>query len=282
NQEQTKVFNPSVAQQTRVPTALERIGDFSQTFNPDGTRPTIYMPGTQAAGSPQLIPNMKIPGNLLSPLGLAIANTFPEPNYAGTNGINFLNILPNKDRRWLNVGKVDWNVDDKTRAYIRYSHDIQRLRNRGPGSVGSLPFNLTGWNRFDVALTANVTHIFSPALVNETMLNYQKDDVNSSLDIAAYPDKVDRTKVGLGDLPLPFKVPLNLVPQFTNTGWSDYGFPRFPWHAIAPEWQVSSNWTWTHGKHVAKTGVQFIQNKKDEKDTSSQYGLFNFAVDSAS
>jgi len=97
NQENTKVFNPSVAEQTRVPTALERIGDFSQTFNPDGTAPTIYMPGTQAAGSPTPVPGMKIPASLLSPLGLAIAKTFPEPNYAGTNGINYLNILPNKD-----------------------------------------------------------------------------------------------------------------------------------------------------------------------------------------
>ena len=130
---------------------------------------------------------MKIPASLLSPLGLAIAKTFPEPNYAGTNGINYLNILPNKDRRWLNVGRVDWNVDDKTRAYVRYSQDVQRLRNRAPGSVGSLPFNLTGWDRTDVALTANVTRIFTPALVNETMLNYQKDDVNDALQIAPIP-----------------------------------------------------------------------------------------------
>jgi len=174
NQEQTKVFNPLTVEQARVPTALERVGDFSQTFNPDGTRPAIYMPGTQAAGSPVPVPGMKIPANLLSPLGLAIANTYPEPNYAGNNGINYLNTLPNNDRRWLNVGRVDWNLDDRTRAYVRYSQDVQRLRNRAPGSVGSLPFNLTGWNRTDVALTANVTRIFSPTLVNETMVNYQK------------------------------------------------------------------------------------------------------------
>src|SRR5437773_1085877 len=174
NQEQTKVFNPLTVEQARVPTALERVGDFSQTFNPDGTRPAIYMPGTQAAGSPVPVPGMKIPANLLSPLGLAIANTYPEPNYAGNNGINYLNTLPNNDRRWLNVGRVDWNLDARTRAYVRYSQDVQRLRNRAPGSVGSLPFNLTGWNRTDVALTANVTRIFSPTLVNETMVNYQK------------------------------------------------------------------------------------------------------------
>jgi hypothetical protein len=60
-------------------------------------------------------------------------------------------------------------------------------RNQAPGSVGSLPFNLTGRNRTDVALTANVTHIFTPTPVNETMLNYQKDDVNDALEIAAYP-----------------------------------------------------------------------------------------------
>jgi len=47
------------------------------------------------------------------------------------------------------------------------------------------------------------------------------------------------------------------------------GFPGAP----LPEWQFSSNWTWTHGTHVIKTGIQFIQNKKNEKDTSNNWSF---------
>jgi len=45
----------------RVPTEAERQGDFSQTVNPDGTRPTIFLPGSQASGTPVQIADRIIP-----------------------------------------------------------------------------------------------------------------------------------------------------------------------------------------------------------------------------
>ncbi|MEK7993041.1 MAG: carboxypeptidase regulatory-like domain-containing protein, partial [Planctomycetota bacterium] len=65
NHENLKQDTPTLTNQIRVPTELERQGDFSQTVNADGTRPTIYLPGTQASGSPQLLPGNKIPANLI-------------------------------------------------------------------------------------------------------------------------------------------------------------------------------------------------------------------------
>jgi len=48
-----------------------------------------------------------------------------------------------------------------------------------------------------------------------------------------------------------------------------WDFRGFPGAAIAPEWQFSAL-AWTHGTHVIKTGIQFIQNKKNgKKDTST-------------
>lgn len=51
NCESLKQDSPVLTNQIRVPTLLERQGDFSQTVNADGTRPTIYLPGTQASGA---------------------------------------------------------------------------------------------------------------------------------------------------------------------------------------------------------------------------------------
>src|SRR5215472_4376641 len=55
-----------------MPTALERMGDFSQTVTSTGTLITITDPSTQAP-----FPGNKIPSNRISPAGLAFMNMFP-------------------------------------------------------------------------------------------------------------------------------------------------------------------------------------------------------------
>ena len=102
-----------MTQQVRVPTALERNGDFSQTFNADGTRPTIYHAGHAGIGeSAAASPNNIIPPNLINPLGQAIMNIFPLPNFQNDTTNNYLNQYAQEDKRHLTVGKVDWNIND--------------------------------------------------------------------------------------------------------------------------------------------------------------------------
>jgi len=72
-----------------VPTALERTGNFSQSFNPDGSQVQIYDPAGPIVGGnrPQFnglvsgVPTLNvIPDNRLDPLGLALINLLPLPN----------------------------------------------------------------------------------------------------------------------------------------------------------------------------------------------------------
>jgi len=107
NFENLKQDTPTLTNQIRVPTELERKGDFSQTLNANGTRPTIYYPGTQASGTPVLIPNNIIPQNLITPLGTALMNIYPLPNLTNETNKNYLNQYAKLDRRYLNVVKVD-------------------------------------------------------------------------------------------------------------------------------------------------------------------------------
>jgi len=64
-----------LTQDLATPTALERIGDFSQTLNKNGTQQTIYDPLSGTTRTP--FGGNKIPTNRLDPVGLAIASYFP-------------------------------------------------------------------------------------------------------------------------------------------------------------------------------------------------------------
>jgi hypothetical protein len=283
NHENLKQDTPTIRQQIRVPTELERQGDFSQTINADGTRPTIYLPGTQASGSPQLLPNRVIPASMINPLGRAIMNLFPLPNLKNETNNNYLNEYSKEDKRHLNVAKVDWNVDDSTRAYVRFNYDYQYYRDMVTWAAGSnLPFVVTGWNRPDKAFTANVTKTVGPTLVVETLFNWQKDYVNSALEMSKDAAKISKASAGLKDLPLAFPVKTDILPEMSGTGYQDFQFNRFPWYAKAPEYQLAQTWSWIRGAHVFKWGGQFIMNKKDEINQAIDKGRFNFGVNTAS
>jgi len=89
------------------------------------------------------------------------------------------------------MSESGWNVDDKT-GYAATSRSLNAAQPREV-HVWINAFSTYGWNRTDVALTANVTHIFTPALVNETMLNTRKDEVQQRTRDRSVSDKVDRT-----------------------------------------------------------------------------------------
>ncbi|MGH9616323.1 MAG: carboxypeptidase regulatory-like domain-containing protein, partial [Acidobacteriaceae bacterium] len=72
-----------------VPTALEKTGDFSQTYNADGSLAVIYNPYTStqvtdASGNTYYtrtpFPGNKVPANLMDPVGQKIVALYPLPN----------------------------------------------------------------------------------------------------------------------------------------------------------------------------------------------------------
>lgn len=73
----------------RVPTDLERQGDFSDSVYADGTPVTIYNPFDVVNGQRQPFSGNKIPSNLLDPTGQAAIAFFPEPTTTSATGINF-------------------------------------------------------------------------------------------------------------------------------------------------------------------------------------------------
>jgi hypothetical protein len=119
-----------------VPTALERQGNFSQSYNTDGTQVFIYNPYGPLTGEPNPVrpqfTNNIIPQNMLDPLALALINLLPAPNQQvdpSTGANNYVANFATTAPGWQLDGKIDYFFNDKNfltgRYYMRRETDTQ-------------------------------------------------------------------------------------------------------------------------------------------------------------
>jgi hypothetical protein len=113
---------------SNVPTALQRSGDFSQTYNNNGTLSTIYDPFTTRPnpnGSGFIrdpFPGNRIPSGMFDAVGAKIVSFFPSPNTAGdplTNARNFAaagKTVTTNDR--MDV-RIDWAKSERWNFFGR-------------------------------------------------------------------------------------------------------------------------------------------------------------------
>jgi hypothetical protein len=152
-----------------VPTALERTGDFSQSFNADGSLNVIYDPTktyTDAAGVHRTpFPGNKIPDGRVSTVGRNIASYYPLPQVNTPTGqYNFTGTDDVRDHAQEVTVKIDqqirpwWNVSG---SYIFYEA-LQPLGN----PLGTLPgsYSYTYHRQVD-AVQVNSTWVLNPTTV---------------------------------------------------------------------------------------------------------------------
>ncbi len=122
----------------RVPTDLERIGDFSQTVNGDGTPIRIYDPFSVSAHGQirtqypnNIIPAFGTPGSPITAVGQALANAFPEPTGPVdlNSGTNFNKGVVNSSPSTQFDVKVDHQLSNKTHLMGRYSQNDSSFTN---------------------------------------------------------------------------------------------------------------------------------------------------------
>jgi outer membrane receptor protein involved in Fe transport len=115
----------------RVPTELERRGDFSQTRNPDGSLAVIYNPFTTRPDPDnpgQFIRDPfegnRIPAELIDPVGAQVAALYPQPNRPGdpvTSEGNFFSAGTGTNTRDEFDTRVDWARTDSHTLTARVS-----------------------------------------------------------------------------------------------------------------------------------------------------------------
>jgi hypothetical protein len=210
----------------RVPTALERAGDFSQTTDNLGNLyPYIKDPNlngvcsnaNQAACFAEGGVLGRIPANRFYEPGLNVLNLWPLPNTASAPGqaYNFELTRPTESiLSWQPALRIDYQPTQKLRATFKYSGWQQRNQTIN----GSLPgFNDTRMQRPIVSSwVTTVNYTFSPTTFLEATYGRSQDELAGCplaqqstgplFCTSAVPvgESSDRRSVGLADLPLLF------------------------------------------------------------------------------
>ncbi len=124
-----------------VPTAAERNGDFSQSVL-NGKVRTIYNPwsSVQVAGRVVRNPfaNNQIPASMLDPTALKMLQDMPLPNLPG-NVDNLQYSVYDKTDYWNFSQRVDLNITDSWKMFVRYGQFKANLTSRTRPTPGSSP-----------------------------------------------------------------------------------------------------------------------------------------------
>jgi hypothetical protein len=293
NQEFLPRTDPGTLIFRMVPTALERQGDFSQSFDTNGNLIPVKDPltGQQFAGN-------KIPANRIDANGQALLNLFPLPNATDPQRqYNYTFQSSFEHPRDDQVLRVDWNVGPRTNFYSRINWGYEAFKG-GWGFV----LNNANWPQLPIAyeihsygVVNTLLHTFNPTLVAEVTvgLNHGKQTVAplTSADL----DRNDRNNVGLGGLPafFPAANPDRIIPNvtFNPAGLSlpangtsntvsqmgQLGVEgRYPFFGENSIWNSSVNVTKIAGPHNFKAGLFIEYTTRPAARSSTFNGSFNF------
>jgi hypothetical protein len=284
--------DPGSVNVRRMPTALERSGDFSQTF--DTQRRLVYirdplLPGncSTTTGGPACFPGNVIPASRMDVVGRQLLNLFPMPTTAqDDNGNNYafqtVQDWPRNDQ----VLRMDWNVAPKSTFYTRLQWGYEKRA----GGVSFLGSTGAGWpqqpSKYEidtVSYVSTLLHTFNNSTFAEATVGVNwSHQYTSPLDQASQ-DANDRTKV----LPsfrqfFPDANPLNSMPQASFGG----GIPgsiasfnvesRWPFFGFNRLWNFSGNLTKIAGTHNMKTGLFVEHTTRPAQRSSTFNGSLSF------
>jgi hypothetical protein len=269
-----------------VPTALERKGDFSQSFRNATTLYAVKDPLTGLA-----FPNNQVPANRIDPISSKLLTIFPLPNFFDTRISNFaynyqiggVQDLPVKQE----ILRVDYNRNDKLRMWFRASGFSSENTGRTSPAIQNQ------WGLADVnyaqtmpQLGTSVTYIFTPTLVNEATFGYNLWTEQQKLTdegLKAY----QRATYGLS-IPQnnPSNNPLGLIPAMSFggiTGAATVNYDgRFPMVDDSTALSFSDNLTKIWRSHEFKAGVyiqRVLYNQYHQAGSANFPGSFAFAND---
>lgn len=246
-----------------VPDAFRR-GDFSSIPTPIRDPRGGVFPGNQ------------IPADRISAISRTYLDIHPRPNLPG-NAANLAGV----DQQVNNTNQLftrgDHNLSDKDKLFSRFAmfnYDFP-----------TIPINF--YSPLNSRITArnaviSETHIFSPNLINEAKLGFNRNWIlrsNPRTNTNFDPESVGLTEIRAGLPPFQRKldpletgyVPMNVIGYLTM-GDGDL-IPDFN---VSETWQIVDAITWTKGVHTFKAGIDFRRLRMDRAGANVPRGLFTF------
>jgi hypothetical protein len=284
------------ARETRVPTALERAGDFSQSVDASGN-PFPYI-RDYTTGLPCNASDTrgcfqdggrlgKIPANRLYQPGMAILNIYPQANASGLGaGMNFTSQEATDSPRREDLLRMDYQITDKWRVTGRYMNtNFNPLQAYGTTWAGNgsdqLPLpvahSLPGKNYM-----LSTTAVLSPTTSLEASWGRAANSLNYDMQLQS----LYRSNSGTAGLPYlyPDAVQGDYVPEFQFRGGrtsnaGQYQTDRGPFTNENITHDVLANITKVWGSHNSKAGIYYQNSYKPQSIFASFNGRINFADD---
>ena len=253
-----------ITRTTNVPTASERIGDFSKS----GGRLIPIDIFTQ-----QPFPNFIIPRTRMSPTALAVAALYPLPNRSGS-GQNFAASPVQKDRSDHLDARLDHNIAKSSELSFRYSvedRDFYEPFGTG-GSATAVPGYGNNIPRRAQNVMLSETHTFSSNLWNELRLGFnrvyqqvnqenQNNDLNKAVGIP-----------NLSSNPRDRGLSLIGVNGFSSLG-DELNNPQ---RNASNTWQLSDQMRWNRNRHLLQFGFDLRRAQQNGFADVESRGIINF------
>lgn len=251
---------------TTVPTALERAGDFSQTYNIDGGLKTIYDPFSTkfdpatGAVTRTAFPGNKIPSSRFDPLSASLLKEFWDPNGPGDNITHVNNYKKGftETYNYYNFSdRVDYNINDNWRVYGRIGryHTTDISPDATPN--GSRLFVPTGTLRAGTQVSGDVVWTMNPRTVvnfhggwHKLIDSYVSDSLGADGwgSIWSGDSWYKDYQANSPGVPIYF-------PQF-NIGGTGFGGRGFYWDQKPAGQSYNAKISQQRGSHYLKAGVE--------------------------
>ncbi len=291
--EKPHTITPTDPVTVTVPTALERIGDFSKSFGSNGQPVTITDPLTNAPFPGNIIPGAGGPGcgvtrTCINRSGQALLNFFPLPNSPiGTNPGRYVfqksvdvpkhSYLIRFDVKPTNNDSVYWKAQ-------WWTSDNEGLGTSGwPGGDGNRWGILSHYLYKDNGWSANWVHILNSSMVNEFNFGMRHDS-EGFIPSTGVVESLQRSALNFTAPQLfPQNNRLGTIPR--ATGWS--GIAGTPaninwldrWGETGNDYikpSFNDNFSVIHGNHSIKFGGYFERLLNSEAPGGQWSGVFNF------
>lgn len=219
----------------------------------------LYDPATGNADGTgrQAFADNKIPASRISPIAQQLIKYLPAPNLPGFLN-NYVTNLPSAYDGNSYDARVDHNFTDQTKIFAKFATSLYSVTQGGV--LGTAIGDGTVAKDYTVTASVNLTHGFSPTLLTELRLGYNRYRTNvQGIDTTT----VTNQKLGIAD-PTPDSISSNGMARIQINGLPGIGTPVFyPLINTDNLFDVVDTWSKSSGKHVYKWGVEVHRNRMD-------------------
>jgi Carboxypeptidase regulatory-like domain len=252
---QGRYLRQSSTTTTTVPSPAYFSGNFSSvpglalynpfTGNPDGTGRAAF------AGN-------IIPSQYLSPIALKLDQYLPAPNLPGIENNYVANVPYSYDGNQYDA-RVDYNFTEQTKMFALMNTSHYTVQQNGV--LGNIVSDSDAAKDYTITGIVNVTHGFSPTLLTELRLGYNRYRTNvNGVDLKT----ITNQNLGIAN-PNPDPISSQGFANIDINGMTELGNTQFYYPLVNTDnlFQVVDTWNKTLSKHALKWGGEVHRNRMD-------------------